>query len=228
MSVALLSLAPVGTALAQVGGSISIESDYRLRGYSLSAGRPVATVQASYDDLSGVYASAGASIVFAEESVRYLGVIGNLGYARRISPATTLDVGVTRTQFRAPYAGARHYRYTELYVGAIHNPLLARLSYSPDYFAEGAHTLYGELEGFVSVTDDLSISAHAGMLTYISKPYDYRISDSTHYDWRVGAMQRLGNFEVHATVSGGGPGDQYYRGRRHSRTAITAGASYSF
>jgi hypothetical protein len=56
----------------------------------------------------------------------------------------------------------------------------------------------------------------------------YRIRNRTLYDWRLGVAREFGNLEVHAAVSGGGPGRQRYYCEAHSRTAVTAGASLSF
>jgi hypothetical protein len=43
----------VPAAAQQVSGSLSVESDFRLRGYSLSAGRPVASARVGVDSGSG-------------------------------------------------------------------------------------------------------------------------------------------------------------------------------
>ena len=110
-------------AAAQVSGSIDIESDYRLRGYSLSAGRPTATAQIGYDDASGLYLGSRVSM---------------------------------------------------------------------------------------------------------SNPTRYRPDGRARYDWRVGISRQIGNLDLHAAASGGGPGKDYYAGSAHGGIALTAGASWSF
>ena len=42
-------------ASAQIGATASVFSDAQFRGYSLSAGRPVAILDFAYDDASGFY-----------------------------------------------------------------------------------------------------------------------------------------------------------------------------
>lgn len=235
---ASILLAPLGLAAAaapvhaQVSASVSVETDFRLRGYSISAGRPVASATIAYDDPSGFYASLSASEVFSRDGPRFLGVNGAVGYAMRIGPGVSLDAGVHRLQYRAPYAGGRETHYTEGYVGVTAHGVTARVFYSPDYLAGSASTLYGELTGGFEPAPDWRLSAHLGTLVYLDTGSGYyrgfRISDAQQYDWRLGVSRRLGRVELHAALSGGGPGRDYYGGGAHDRTALTAGASLSF
>jgi len=227
-AVLFLSLIAHSNAHAQVAGGIAIESDYRLRGFTLSAGHPVATVKTSYDDTSGVYASATASAVLNSDNVRFLGWQAGLGFARRTKGRTTVDAGVVHTQYRAAYPQGRDYHYTEVYLGVIRDPVQARVSYSPNYFRSDQHTIYGEIEATLPVTDTLAVNTHGGVLTFVSAPGLASFAHKTFYDWSVGASQRLGDLEVHAAISGGGPGKQRYEGALHSRSRLTAGASWSF
>ena len=225
----LVTFAPSAPSRAQVGGGIAIESDYRLRGFSYSAGRPTATARIGYDDTSGIYANGSATVLLTgDEDLRFLGVQGNLGIAKRIDPLWAVDGGVIHNEFRPAYPGARSYDYTEVYLGMTRDPLSARVYFSPNYFRSGVRTLYGELDGSVTPAKDWRLNAHIGVLTYLSSPEEYSPPNSTYYDWRVGVVRQLGNFEVHASVSDGGPGQQYYRGSRHSRTAVTFGGSWSY
>ncbi len=225
-------VAAAAPAHGQVAASIGIETDHRLRGYSISAGRPVATAMVSYDDRSGFYASVSATEVFSRDGPRFLGVEGGVGYAARIAPAVSIDAGLHRVQYRGPYSGGRETHYTEGYAGVTAHGVTARIFYSPDYLADGASTLYGELDGGIEPAPGWRLNAHVGTLLYLdagSSYYGrYRVSDAQRYDWRLGVSRRLGRVEIHAAVSGGGPGEQYYAGHTHDRTALTAGASLSF
>ena len=51
---------------------------------------------------------------------------------------------------------------------------------------------------------------------------------SPQYDWRFTASRQFGAFDLHAALSGGGPGDDYYDQRSHARTALVVGAGWSF
>ena len=212
-------------AAAQVGGSIAVDSDYRLRGYSLTADHPAVSAQLTYDHSSGLYADLSALAELSNDP-RFLGVIANAGYARRLSPKVTVDAGVLRSQIRS--ANARHpgFRYTEVYAGAFVGPVSARLHYSPDYRSYGQSTLYGELDAGFEPRPSWRLSGHVGMLMYLNSASIYE-AGSTHQDWRVSVSRQFGNFEIHTALSGGGP-SRYYGFRVHKKTALTAGASVSF
>lgn len=224
----VLSGIAASPASAQVSGSVDIESDYRLRGYSLSAGRPVATAQIGYDDDSGFYLDLSATGELGRDDPLFLGVQGNIGYARKLSQRLSIDAGVLRSQYRTPNAGGRANKYTELYLGLTADPVVARIYYSPDYFRRGVSTLYGEVEGTIRPARNWRLNGHVGSLIYVTTPTSYPFRRDTKYDWRLGLARQFGQFELHTALSGGGPGKEYYAGRARSKTALTAGASWSF
>jgi uncharacterized protein (TIGR02001 family) len=227
-SAAWLSFA-AAPASAQVSGSISADSDFRLRGYSMSAGRPVASARIGFDHGSGLYADGSATVVFPRhEGSRFLGYQVDAGIAKRLGREWTIDAGVAHNEFRAAYSGGYPYTYTEGYVGATHGPISAYVFVSPNYFRPSFWTVYGQLEASVSPADKWHVTAHVGRLTYVDTPGHYSVQNKRQYDWRLGVAREIGNFEVHAALTGGGPRRQYYYGANHSRTALVAGASLSF
>ena len=215
-------------AFGQVSGSVDIESDYRLRGYSLSAGQPVATAQIGYDDDSGVYLNLSATGEIGHDDPLFLGVQGNIGYVRRLNQKLSIDGGVTRSQYRSPDRNSRSHNYTEVYLGLASDPFSARIYYSPDYFRPDVSTLYGEVEATFRPAKHWRLNGHLGSLIYLSTPARYIPGREARYDWRVGVSRELGSFDLHAALSGGGPGKEYYSGELHSKIAQTAGASWSF
>ncbi len=215
--------------MAQVSAAISIESDFRVRGYSLSGGRPVASARIGIDDESGFYADGSATVVATRyDGARFLGFQVDGGLARRLGGQWTLDAGLAHNELRAPYAGGISYNYTEAYVVVTHAPFSAYVFVSPNYFRPGFRTLYGQVEATISPAEDWHVTGHLGSLNRLDSPYGYTVRYKTLYDWRLGVTREFGNLELHADVSGGGPGRQYYYGDTHSRTALTAGASLSF
>lgn len=227
--IASLAAGSANPAAGQVSGAVSIESDFRLRGYSMSAGQPVASARVGFDHESGVYAESSATVVATrDDGVRFLGFQVGAGVARRVGERWAIDLGVAHNELRAAYPGAPSYDYSEGYFGVTHSPFSAYVFVSPNYFRPGFKTVYGQVEVTVSPAEHWHLTAHAGSLSYLDTPYEYEIEDKTYYDWRVGLTREFGNVEVHAAVSGGGPGRQYYYGEPHSRTAVTAGASVSF
>ena len=226
-----LAITTVGfpaAARAQVAGSLNLETDYRLRGYSLSAGRPTATAQISYDHRSGLYINAAATGVARRDEAALLGHQVNVGYARQLSPTLSLDAGLLRSDYRPRYRGRPATHYSEAYVGLTVRRITARLSYSPHYFYKDVATLYGEVGAAVQPSANWRLNAHVGTLIYLRTPAYYYSKPPTKYDWRLGASRQFGQFEAHAALSGGGPGKEYYGGKLRNRTALTAGASWNF
>ena len=211
-------------AAAEVGAAVSVFSDSRLRGYSLSRGHPVGTVDVSYDDPSGLYAAGSASVLASShDGIKPLGLQLNGGYAKRLS-GVTLDFGAIYSTYSHYSSRGSSNSYAEIYVGAAYKFLSSRIAFSPHYFESGARTLYGEIDANFSPAHKLHLTGHAGLLV----PIDYRGENpSNQYDWRVGVSRDVGKLTLHVIGSGGGPGRDYYRGRWHSRNAIVVGVSWA-
>jgi uncharacterized protein (TIGR02001 family) len=217
-----------GQAAAQFVGNVSIDNDYRLRGYSISGERPVASLNLSYDLPCGIYAN-GAVIgtLDRHDHAQLLGAIGNVGYARKIANDLSLDAGITRTQYYHYVASAHgDAHYTEFYLGVLTSGLSSHLYLSPDYLRTGVTSIYGEIDGAPRPIHGWRLSAHIGVLGYLATPALLR--RRTQYDWRAGIAHKLGPFDVHAAITGGSPGPDYYYGQAHSRTAFVGGVSWIF
>jgi len=215
-------------ACGQVSGSVDVESDYRLRGYSLSAGQPVATVQIGYDDASGVYLNLSATGEIGRDDPLFLGVQGNIGYARRLNQTLSIDGGIARSQYRSPDRQSRPHNYTEVYLGLASGPLAARVYYSPDYDQADVSALYAEVEATFRPATNWRVNGHLGTHVYLATPAQYLAGRAPRYDWRLGLARELGSFDLHVALSGGAPGKDYYSGSFHGKAALTAGASWSF
>jgi uncharacterized protein (TIGR02001 family) len=217
-----MTLGAATSASAQVAGGLTLQNDYRSRGYSLSGTKTVAVADISYDHASGVYLN--GSVIGghdARNDLAVLGVIENVGYARRISSRLTLDGGVVHSEYFERYGPNSTGRYTEAYVGLATRDLSARIGYSPDYFQHGAKTLYSELNGGLDTIASLRLNAHLGYLSCLDMPDGRRCSG--HYDWRLGVSRQIRKLELHAAVSGVQPG-----GRFRPDPALVFGASWVF
>ncbi len=211
-----------------MAGSVAVQNDYVVRGYSVSAGKPAAILNLSYDDPSGFYANGSAigDLDSGGDPV-FQGVIGDLGYARRLTSRLSVDVGVVRTQYYQLYGAKTDSGYTEAYVGAVTHGVAARIYYSPDYFRTGVHTVYGELEGSREIWAKVRLGVHLGYLDYVSHPAG--AGDRTgQYDWRLSASRLFAPIDLHLALSGGGPGEDYYLHEPHSKTTVIAGLSWAF
>lgn len=213
-------------AAAQIIGSVSVESDVRFRGYSVSNGDPAATVDLGYEHESGLYLNGAATAGVAHSDPALLSWQLNAGYATWVSPTVSVDVGVVRSRFTRHARGTDGAHYTELYLGVAARGVASRVYYSPDYLRPGVHTLYAEIEGTLNLAPNWRLTGHAGLLNHLGDPPRY--ARRAHYDWRMTLGRELGRLDLRASLSGAGPGRDYYAGRRHSATAVTFGASLPF
>jgi uncharacterized protein (TIGR02001 family) len=227
LAVASLAFAWSAPASAQAAGSVELDSQYRVRGYSISAGKPAASLDLSYDWLSGFYldASAIGSVTHGADPVP-LGVVGGGGYARRLGKLVSVDVGVVRSEYFRREDLPHESGYTELYTGIAAHGLSARLYYSFDYYRSGVSTLYGEAGAGFSPAKNWRLSVHGGALGYLRTAAYY--TRPTQYDWSANVSRQLGAINLHASLVGGGPGRDYYDDRSRSKTSFVLGARYTF
>jgi uncharacterized protein (TIGR02001 family) len=215
-------------ARAQLGVSASVDSDERPRGVSLSDGGPVASLNLTWDDASGVYAGASATTVATRRSgLEVLGDVIYLGYSRRLNPTTSWDVGVSNSVVAVYVQPTYRANYTEMYAGITAGPFSSHVYYSPDYLGEGARTLYGEVNGAFPLSRRWRLLAHVGVLNSLGGarvPYAGR----TRYDARLGVARELGALQLRLALSATSSGVDFPEGHSQSRTALILGAAYAF
>lgn len=221
---AALAIRP-SDAAAQTSAAVSIFSDDRLRGYSLSDGRPVGILDLSYDDPSGLYGTVSGSIVLSrDEGLQPLGLILNAGYAKRLPAGLTIDGGVTHSEYsRYSYRAATR-SYTEVYAGLSGRLITGRIYVSPDYLRHG--TVYGEINGNLPLTTTLRLSGHVGLLIPL------RSSANDEYgrdvDWRIGIVRQFGPVSVQAAWTAVRPGEELDgHGSKQHRNALVLGLTYA-
>lgn len=231
---AWLLLAPMLWALArpahaEIGVGMTVLSDYRFRGYSLSQGRPVTSLNLSYDDARGVYVNGELSAVATkDDGIELLGVTGNAGYARKLSFGPTFDIGVIRSRYTRHLGYRNGADYTEIYAGLIARHISAHLHYSPGYFRDGVSTIYADMNAVARPLPDWRINGHYGLLTQIGGSRPPTV-DRIHHDWRLSVARETGALDLQIALTGGAPGKQFYRGRFHSRKAVAVfSATYLF
>jgi uncharacterized protein (TIGR02001 family) len=197
---ALLGIATTAPAQAEVGAAVSVFSDARFRGYSLSSGHPVASLDLSFDRSDGTYAAASASVVASTaDGLQPLGFQLNGGYARKLSRDVTLDVGITHSNYARYSSRGRANSYTEIYVGATRKFLTTRVYLSPHYFEAGTWTVYGEVDGDVSPARKLHFIGHVGALTPLRRGGD---TAPAAFDWRIGVSRELGPVSLQLAWTG--------------------------
>lgn len=222
----LFACCSASPAAAQIGATASIFSDARFRGYSLSEGRPVASLDFSYDDPSGAYFGSSATGVLRRGGdPALLDVQADAGYAKQLRSGTTLDFGVTHSSYLNYSHRDRGKSYTEVYAGISRGILSSRISFSPRYFEADRWTTYAEVNANVSPARKWTLTAHAGaLLTLHSAPPE---SYDPDFDWSLAVTRELGRLSLHAVWSAGAPGHDRYRGTAHSRSSALLGASWA-
>lgn len=221
--VLLFSAAP---ATAQVGAAVSLFSDDRFRGYSLSDGRPVGIIDLSYDAPDGLYGAISSSgVATRHEGLEPLGLVLNAGYAKALKSGLTLDLGAIHSNFSHYSARASRRSYTEVYAGLSGKLLSGRIYVSPDYLRPGEPSTYGELETSVPLGARWRLTGHAGMLVPLRERSEYR-SYSPQFDWRLGIVRELGRLSLQAAWTGTGSRRERdpYRGR--GGNALIVGLSW--
>lgn len=159
-------------ALCQVSGSVSLLSDYRYRGVSLTGNRPAIQASVVYDDASGAYAGGFASNVrFA--SGASLQAVGFAGYATRFGRVDA-DVGVSGSHFTRP----GYLDYGELHAGLAFEGLATRVSWAPTYFGDDKGSVYLELDASHALAGPFHVFAHAGVLHRHRDGYRYASADT--------------------------------------------------
>jgi uncharacterized protein (TIGR02001 family) len=182
----------------QFGGALSLDSDYRLRGVSLTDNRPAIGASFTYDHASGAYAGAAVLAHDPPDGGRLLGHMEYAGYALRGRGGYDWDLGVSNQDF-TPYGSQRaHLRYSEVYVGVSRGDLSARVYYSPNYLRSWGTTAYLDLNGVLRPAPNWRITGHAGALVPMgggSAPV------RTRYDLRLGVARDFKAGEIRANVT---------------------------
>lgn len=203
-------------------------SDYRLRGYTLSKGRPVATLDLNYDHPSGLYLGVSASGVLARGGEpRPLGIQESIGFAKRLKSGLTVDAGITNANY-TNYAIARHAPgYTEVYVGLLGSGFSSHIFFSPNYLGSGVRSFYGEVNGVVRPADHWHLNWHVGAQT-LSGHRARSYSSRTFADFRLGLTREFGTTQAQIAVSRGGAGPKASWERSYGRTGLVFTLAHSF
>src|SRR5471032_921938 len=222
---AALLLLSAGDGNAQTSVSVSLLSDYRYRGETLSDGKPAPQINVNLDSDSGWYGGALASgnVHLGDRRTTQLMAYG--GYARRLASGWSWEAGGTETTFTQ----ASDNNYGELYVGLSGERVSGRLYFAPHYFGFDSRTLYAEINGFYPLHERLNLIGHAGLLhTIAGAPWPGVPADS-RYDARLGLSAPVGDWNLQAAwvlVQRSDTHYQYYDG--HAPRTVTLSAAYAF
>jgi uncharacterized protein (TIGR02001 family) len=215
-------------AAGQVGASVSIFSDDRFRGYSLSGGRPVGILDLSYDAPNGLYAALSGSVVATRhDGLQPLGVQLNGGYAKRLPSGLTVDVGVVHSNYSSYSSRNARKSYTEVYAGLAGKTLSSRVSLSPDYLKPGAWTVYGQVEATVPAGKKLRVTGHVGLLGPLDRRGYTGDTLRPELDWRVGLARDVGPVTLSVAWTGISRNRDLDQERSYGREALIFGITYA-
>jgi uncharacterized protein (TIGR02001 family) len=193
---------PATPAAAQLGGSVSLSSQLQLRGQPISDHRPVAELEIVHDSASGFYLGGSAALVASRDAgLQPFAFKQYAGFARRLSPAVAIDLGVVHNGYTEYSSISGDGSYTEAYVGVTGRNLSGHIYLSPGYFRKDEPTLYMEIDGHADVARNLQLFAHAGRLAYLN---DHRSAGDrgTTTDWRIGLRRHIGPVDLEAAWTG--------------------------
>lgn len=220
-------IAASAPAAAQLGGSVTLSSEARLRGRPISDHRPVARLELDHDSASGFYVGGSAAIVVTrDEGIRPFAYTQYAGFTHRVAGSTAIDAGLVHNGY-SEYSGvAGGGSYTEAYVGLVGPQLSARLYLSPGYFRKDEPTLYMEVDGHVDIGRNGLLFAHVGRLTYLRDHPGRARAAST--DWRIGLRRRLGTVDLEAAWTGYAHDEGYYGARIRTGSTMLVALAFGF
>lgn len=204
LAVAVLACCAAGAAHAQFAGRISLASDDRFRGHSLSDQRPTASLELNYDAPRGLYlGGAATAVATAHDGLQPLGAQVYAGYVKSLADGRAFDLGLTHANYTDYYSGGRSTGYTEAFVGLTGQHFATRLYYSPSYFGGGAQTVYGEAEAIARPAPAWRLTAHVGLLQRVGGASGgWR---DPQYDWRLALARTVHGLDVQLAWTGFGP-----------------------
>jgi uncharacterized protein (TIGR02001 family) len=201
LSLVLLSLAWAAfPACAQTSGSLTLVSEYAVRGISLGAGRPAVQLQIDHDAPGGWYLGGFVSpavLAAPGENRGQAGLIAYGGRAGRLPSGLSWDAGVSRASFSRD----SRYSYTEFHAGLALDQASVRLFLSPAYYGD-ERSAYLDLNAFHPLDERIRLTFHAGLLHI----FGYSGSAGNRGDLRLGVAASLGDVSLQLglqTVLGG-------------------------
>lgn len=221
-----------GPAPISVSGSVTLVTDYRFRGVSLSGGDPAIQGGVTVSHTSGVYAGTWASSIddggtdiFGDAEVDLFG-----GWSGSVAEGVGLDVGLLYYAYPGNAKGvdAEFFEPYATLSGQL-GPVQAKLgvNYAWDQKAIAGDNLYihSELSSGIPTTP-VTVSAHLGYTngslapTLLAGP-----SDDSAFDWSVGASATvLGKLTLGVSYVGvEGPS---FKGITDDTLVVSLGASF--
>ncbi|MGM9484479.1 TorF family putative porin [Roseateles sp. NT4] len=214
-----------GGAWADIGGTLSLQTDARERGMSYSANKPSAQLGLAWDGDAGWYGGAQLGHArFSQHQGAALQLYG--GRVFGVAPGLDGEAGVVAHA----YENVSSYDYQEVYAGLLGERWNLRAYFSPDYYGIGQRSLYTEFNLRWPLAPRLAALGHVGLLHGSGEPPSYVESrGSTRLDLRVGASWQLGaSSELQLVWIAAGRGGPYTWTDATRRRTVVLGLTTAF
>jgi uncharacterized protein (TIGR02001 family) len=231
-----VGLAPIllglpAPATAQVGVSVGIATDARLRGLSLTNMRPALTLNLSYDHASGVYA--GGGLLFrggflggdADADDRFVGHNEYLGFTAPLGPGRSWDIGVSNQAYTLDYERRLTLHYTEAYLGLVQGDVSAHVYFAPDYPRHGVNSAYADLNASHRFAGVWRLTGHVGAHERLGGTPE-RDGRRWRYDTQLGVAREFTKAELNLAWTASAPDPLPHPAQ--SRPGVVLGAKYFF
>ena len=198
---ALMMMAGVSVAQAQVTGNLGLTSDYRFRGVSQTQNAPAVQGGIDYAHSSGLYVGNWNSSVSSDMYTNGSGVESDLyaGFKKDIYNGLTLDVGSYNYFYpRATNNTSTNFDTNELFAGLGYGPVSVKYSQSlSNYFgtANSKNSQYYQADLAQPLT---YISKNLSLLAHVGRTEVNNNSNLNYTDYNVGLGYNLQGWELAA------------------------------
>lgn len=206
--------------------SLSLASDFRVRGVSMSDRQPALSLSFSEDLANGVYG--GATVLGQggrDGGLQMLGHVEYVGYAVRRPGGVAWDFGLNNQDFKLETLQPFHVRYSEVFAGISDGRFSARLFYAPDYLQQGIQVAYLDIGAVARPADGWRLSSHLGVFKPLAG-FEGKPVRRTRYDARLDLVRRVGRFDLDLGWATAAPAPA--PDSRRSRPALIAAATAFF
>jgi uncharacterized protein (TIGR02001 family) len=222
-----LLLGAAGGAHADVGGTLSVQTDARHRGMSYTGNRPSAQLGLAWDGDGGWYAGAQLARVRFDAQRRGAWLQAYGGRVFEIAPGVDGEAGLIAHAFE----NISHYDFQEAYAGLLGDGWNLRLTLSPDYYGTGQRSAYVELNGRWPLGKGWAAIGHVGWLRGEKGqvlPYQ-PLRGATRADLRAGLSWQLGaSGELQLAWVAAGRGGPYTWTEATRRPTAVLGLTFAF
>lgn len=208
--------------------SLSLDSDYVVRGVSYSDGQTTLGTSMTWDHDSGLYASISGAITKGfDHEPKMRGIMENVGFVHKLNRDVTVDVGASRADYIINTSEKYRINYAELYSGLTYKNLSAYAYYTPSYLGEGPESLYFDVNSVVRAATNLRLAAHVGLLSTLGK-WGPDADVRKNADYRLSSVYELGSTEVRLSWTSTSHYYYYPPGIAHRSDAVVVGLSHFF